>query len=96
MRCTLAIVAVAVFVSSPASAQAPPSPAAQVHETGQAPPPEPLRLKENVEVTATRGAVGAKTSPASSTVLLRSDLEKRDVVTVDQATHDDRGAQLAI
>ncbi len=44
-----------------------------------------VRLKENVEVTATRSQIATETSPASSTVVLRSDLEKRDIVMVDQA-----------
>jgi iron complex outermembrane receptor protein len=46
---------------------------------------EPLRLKENVEVTATRGTIDTETSPASSTVVLRADIERRNVQTIDQA-----------
>jgi len=59
-----------------ALAQTPPAPQ-------EAPPP--IRLEESVEVTGTRGAVDRGSSPVSSTVVLRADLEKRDLVTVDQA-----------
>jgi iron complex outermembrane receptor protein len=66
----------------PAAAQPPPAPAAPAPGT---PAPDPFRLDETVEVTATRSATGTNQSPASSTVVLRSDLERRDVIAVDQA-----------
>jgi iron complex outermembrane recepter protein len=61
-------------------------------EPAQAPPPPqaadadtPLSLDETVEVTATRGTVSSDQSPASSSVVLRKDFERRAVMSVDQA-----------
>lgn len=76
---------IASVTTLPVAAQPPQTPPPVEEQAAPSPPPEPLRLKENVEVTATRSQVTTETSPASSTVVLRSDLEKRDVVTVDQA-----------
>jgi outer membrane receptor protein involved in Fe transport len=83
---------VVVMLVSPAWAQQAPAeqppPASQEQTTATPPPPapaDPLRLTEQVEVTATRSMVGREMSPASSSVVLRADLELRNVVTVDQA-----------
>lgn len=46
---------------------------------------DPFRIRENVEVTATRSTIGSAESPASSTVVLRADMERRDIIAVDQA-----------
>lgn len=59
-------------------AQPPPSPPAADADT-------PLSLDETVEVTATRGTVSSDQSPASSSVVLRRDFERRAVMSVDQA-----------
>lgn len=45
----------------------------------------PFQLHEKVEVTATRSTVGTEKSPASSTVVLRRDMERRNIITIDQA-----------
>jgi iron complex outermembrane receptor protein len=42
-------------------------------------------LTESVLVTATRGAAGRETSPASASVVTRTELERRGVTAVDQA-----------
>lgn len=78
---TASLCFVAVLGITDVAAQ-PPTP--QVPQTDP-PSPDPVRLEETVEVTGTRGAVDRATSPASSTVVLRSDIERRAVVTVDQA-----------
>lgn len=70
-----------ILLSSRAGAQSPaPQPPAEQTTEG-----EPVRLKENVEVTATRGAVEKEMSPASSTLVLRPEIERRNVSLVDQA-----------
>lgn len=63
----------------------PPDQTAATPSSTEADTAEPLRLTEQVEVTATRSMVGREMSPASSSVVLRADLERRNVVTVDQA-----------
>jgi iron complex outermembrane recepter protein len=78
--------AACIAMAGPAAAQPTEPPPAQAPQPEDpSAPVEPLRLKENVEVTATRSQAATETSPASSTVVLRSDLEKRDIVLVDQA-----------
>jgi len=77
--------AACLAAATSAAAQPAEAPPGQGQPADQSTPAEPLRLKENVEVTATRSQVATETSPASSTVVLRSDLEKRDIVMVDQA-----------
>ncbi len=74
---TLAIPVTNAFAQSPSSPPAAPPADAQAAK--------PIRIEESVEVTGTRGAVDRDKSPVSSTVVLRSDLERRDVITVDQA-----------
>jgi iron complex outermembrane recepter protein len=49
------------------------------------PPPAVTPLTESVLVTATRGAAGRETSPASASVVTRGELERRAVTAVDQA-----------
>jgi len=44
-----------------------------------------FRLRDSVEVTATRSTLGTEVSPASSTVVLRNEFERRNIVAVDQA-----------
>jgi iron complex outermembrane receptor protein len=71
----------AILPSGHAGAQGPaPQPPAEQPTEG-----EPVRLKENVEVTATRGSVEKEMSPASSTLVLRPEIERRNVSLVDQA-----------
>ncbi len=45
----------------------------------------PFQLHETVEVTATRTTIGTEKSPASSSVIFRNDIERRNIITVDQA-----------
>ena len=62
-----------------------PAPQEQARPAEAEPPPDPMRLTDQVQVTATRTAIGREMSPASASVVLRSDIEQRNVVTVDQA-----------
>ena len=56
---------------------------------GEPPPSEPAPavapLTESVLVTATRGAAGRETSPASASVVTRTEIERRAITAVDQA-----------
>jgi iron complex outermembrane receptor protein len=52
---------------------------------GSGPLDGPFQLKESMEVTATRTSIGTATSPVSSAVILRADMERRNIVTADQA-----------
>jgi iron complex outermembrane receptor protein len=49
------------------------------------PPPAVTPLTESVLVTATRGASGRETSPASASIVTRTEIERRAVTSVDQA-----------
>lgn len=96
LKLTLGSVALCLALSTNAAAQAPqgtqPPPAAQPPPSQAAPKPEDaIRLKEDVQVTATRSAVDKEMSPASSSVVLREDLERRNVVAVDQALTTEEG-----
>jgi outer membrane receptor protein involved in Fe transport len=51
----------------------------------------PFQIRGSVEVTATRSEVGTDDSPASSTVVLREDMEKRNLRSVDQALNNIEG-----
>jgi iron complex outermembrane receptor protein len=51
----------------------------------------PFQIRGSVEVTATRSEVGTDDSPASSTVVLREDMEKRNLRSVDQALNNVEG-----
>jgi iron complex outermembrane recepter protein len=55
----------------------------------QTPPAEPpsavTPLTESVLVTATRGAAGRETSPASASIVTRTEIERRAITAVDQA-----------
>jgi iron complex outermembrane receptor protein len=84
------LVALCLAISSKAAAQPPPTP--QPQPSTPAPKPEdPIRLKEDVQVTATRSAVDKEMSPASSSVVLRTAIERRNVVAVDQALTTEEG-----
>jgi iron complex outermembrane receptor protein len=74
-RVLAGVLCVLSFLARPAAAQ----------QSTPEPQPDPMRIDEKVEVTGTRGAIDRENSPASSAVILRADLERRDVVTVDQA-----------
>jgi iron complex outermembrane receptor protein len=54
-------------------------------QDGPAVPPGPPKLNESVIVTATRAAAYRDTSPASSAVVTREEIERRAVTAVDQA-----------
>jgi len=91
---TLAAVGIALTVTVPVAAQSgDPGPTSALPEQQQAEEAdrEPLRVRETVEVTATRGAVDAVKSPASSTVVTRAEIERRNAVTVDQALGEIEG-----
>lgn len=96
LKLTIGSVALCLALSTNAAAQAPqgtqPPPAAQPLPSQAAPKPEDaIRLTEDVQVTATRSAVDKEMSPASSSVVLREDIERRNVVAVDQALTTEEG-----
>lgn len=80
------VVAAAVTWGTPILAQAPPDGSPAVQEKPSTPPEQdPFKLEVNVEVTATRGATDEGTSPVSSTVVKRDEIESRNLRYLDQA-----------
>jgi len=89
LAATLAFV---LFAAPEAQAQAPASavtpahsPAAPQPADAAAMPPAPPPLSESVLVTATRGTADRDTSPASSAIVTRDEIERRAITSVDQA-----------
>lgn len=80
------VLVISSALSNDVSAQtATPAPAGQSAPKDPRTEEEPLRIEDRVEVTATRGSIDTDMSPASSAVVLRDELERRDVTSVDQA-----------
>lgn len=70
----------------PAAAQAAPPPS-----SSSPAPAEPLRLREDVEVTAARGIVSSDQSPASSSIVTRGEIEQRGARALDQVLSTTEG-----
>lgn len=72
-------------VAQPADSQRPAPDAAPPAAGAPGAPATPPPLSERVQVTATRGTADRDTSPASSSVVTRDEIERRAITSVDQA-----------